>query len=118
MARYLFDRLREDITEVLLVISFTDLQDKIDDRVKKFKQMLNKTNQHIDPEVVEPSQIQPLSSENQPTSHDNLLTTSALPLLPASLGHQLTHQNRSSSQQPTITSPPQVSTLLMSRQKI
>ena len=78
--------------------------------------MLKETNQHTDP--VEPSQIQQHSSHNQPTSHDNLPSTSALPHLPDSLGNQLTHQNTSSSQQPTVSSPPQVSTLPMSRPKI
>ena len=78
--------------------------------------MLKETNQHTDP--VEPSQIQQPSSHNQPTSHDNLPSTSALPHLPDSLENQLTHQNTSSSQQPTVSNPPQISTLPMSRPKI
>ena len=68
--------------------------------------MLKETNQHTDP--VEPSQIQQTSSHNQPTSHDNLPSTSALRHLLDSLGNQLTHQNTSSSQQPTVSNPPQV----------
>ena len=51
----------EDITEDFLINSFTDLQDEIDDTVKKFKQMLKETNQHTDP--VEPSQIQQRGSK-------------------------------------------------------
>ena len=113
---YLVDHLPEDVTEDFLINSFTDLQDEIDDTVKKFKQMLKETNQHTDP--VEPSQIQQPSSHNQLTSHDNLPPTSALPHLPDSLGNQLTHQNTSSSQQPTVSNPPQISTLPMSQPKI
>ena len=70
----------EDITEVSLIIGCTDLQDET---VKKFKQMLKETNEHID--TVEPSQIQPPSSHNQPTSHDNQPSTSALTHFPDSL---------------------------------
>ena len=80
MTMYLVDHLPEDITEDFLINSFTDLQDEIDDAVKIFKQMLKETNQHSDP--VEPSQIQQPFSHNQPTSHDHLPSTSALPHLP------------------------------------
>ena len=101
MTMYFVDHLPEDITEVFLNFSFTYLQDEIDDTVKEFKQMLKETNQLTDP--VEPSQIQQPSSHNQPTCHDKLPSTSALPHLPDSLGDQLTHRNTSSPQQPTIT---------------
>ena len=113
---YLVDHLAEDITEDFLINSFTDLQDEMDDTVKKFKQMLEETNQRTDP--VEPSQIQQPSSHIQPTSHDHLPSTSALPHLLDSLGDQLTHQTLPSSQQPSITDPPQVLTLPLSRPKI
>ena len=106
----------EYITEDSLMNSFTDVQDEIDDTVKKFKQMLEETNQHID--LVETSQIQPPSCHNQPTSHDNQPSTSALPHFPDSLRDQLTHQNTWSSQQPTISNPSKVSTLPMPRLKI
>ena len=109
MTMYLVDNLPEDITEDFLINSFTDLQDEIDDTVKKFKQLLKETNQHIDP--VEPSQIQPPSSHNQPTSHENQPSTSALPQFPDSLRDQLTHQITSSSHHPTISNLLQVSTL-------
>ena len=58
LTMYLVDHLPEDITEDFLTNSFTDLQDEIDDTVKKFKQMLKETNQHTDP--LEPSQIHDL----------------------------------------------------------
>ena len=79
------DPLSEYITGDSLINSFTDLQHEIDDTVRKFKQMLKETNQHIDP--TEPS------SHNQPTSYDNQPSTSALPQFRDSLGDQLTHQN-------------------------
>ena len=44
MTMYLVDHLPEDITEDFLINSFTDLQDEIDDTVKKFKRMLKETN--------------------------------------------------------------------------
>ena len=102
MTMYLVDHLPEDVTEDFLINCFTDLQDEIDETVKKFKQMLKETNQHTDP--VEPSQIQQPCSHNQPTTHDNLPSTSALSHLPDSLENQLTHQNTSSSQQPSFKS--------------
>ena len=40
MTMYLVDPLPEYITEDSLINSFTDVQDEIDDTVKKFKQML------------------------------------------------------------------------------
>ena len=109
---YRVDHLHENFTEDFLIISLTDLQDHIDYTVKKLQQMLKETNQHTDP--VERSPIQPSSSQNLPASHNHLPSTSALPYLPDSLGGQLTHQTTSSSQQPTITNPKQVSTLPMS----
>ena len=65
ITKYLFNHLPEDITEDFLINSFTDLQDEMDDTVKKLKQILKETNQHTDP--VELSQIQQTSSHNQPT---------------------------------------------------
>ena len=52
MTMYLVDHLPEDFTEDSLIYRFTDLQDGIDDPIKKFKQMLQEMYEHIDP--VEP----------------------------------------------------------------
>ena len=44
MTMSLVDHLHEDIVEEFLIKSFTDLQDEIDDTVKKFKQMQKETD--------------------------------------------------------------------------
>lgn len=108
MTMYLVDHLPEDITEEFLIGSFTDLQDLIDETVKKFKRMMKKANHNAN--QVEPSQIQLPSSSTMPLSSD-------------SLDDQLVAQNSSHPQQLTnqptsMTNPFQASLSPMSRPKI
>ena len=48
MTMYLVGHLPEDITGYFLTNSLTDLQDEIDDTVRKFKKLHYETNQHTD----------------------------------------------------------------------
>ena len=117
---YLVDHLPEDITEDFLINSFTDLQDEIDDPVKKFKQMLKETNQHTD--QVEPSQLQQpfsllvtvlLGKTTLTSSHQNSsskeITTHLEPFKQSLDGpspHLINQHHRTSRFAPQLLTPP------------
>ena len=107
------DQLPEEINEDFLNDDFTDIHEE----------MMERTNQHTDP--VQTPHVQPPSLRLRSIRSLQSLyksrqshSTGALPHLSDTLGDQLTHQNASSSQQPTLLNLPQISTISMSRPMI